>query len=737
MKKNTHEPSKSDRPPSLTPHHRTCPLCEAICGITVEVQRGKVRSIRGDKDDPLSQGHVCPKATALADLHDDPDRLRQPMRREGARFVPISWPEALEEAASRVHDLQQRHGRDAIACYLGNPNVHSLGAMMFGPLLVRSLRTKNRFSATSVDQLPHMFAAYHMFGHQLLLPVPDIDRTHFMLMLGANPLASNGSLMSAPGIQKRLQAIVDRGGEVVVMDPRRTETAHAATEHHAIRPGSDALFLLSLLHIIFERGAERLTNLEGLVRGMTELKAVAKDFPPSATSAHTGVSEDVLESLATRVINASRAVIYGRMGASTQRFGGLCAWLVYALNVVTGNMDREGGVMFTQPALDPLEAVGGFGVGRGSFGRWRSRVRGLAEFGGELPVAALSEEILTPGKGRVRGLITLAGNPVLSTPNGGKMDQALSTLELMISVDPFINETTRHAHLILPPLSPLERSHYDLALHMLAVRNTAKFSEALFDPPEGALDDGQICLGIARRLATLRGGRLNQEAIQLAVLERVSVERLLDLGLRMGPYGAKATVWKDGLTLKKLRENPHGLDFGPLRPCLRERLPRKHPLVNVAPERMLEDVARLRRSMDEPRTEFLLIGRRHLRSNNSWLHNSERLMKGRNRCTLLMHPDAAARAGVKDCAVVRLESRVGSLQVVVEISNDIMPGVVSLPHGFGHQREGVRLRVARAHAGVSVNDLTDDAELDTLTGNAVLNGVPVSIRSPADVYPPP
>jgi len=710
-------------------HHCTCPLCEAMCGISVELEQGKVRSIRGDKDDPLSQGHICPKAAALADLQSDPDRLRQPMRREGDRFVPICWSDALDEASWRIHDLQQRHGRDAMACYLGNPNVHNLGAMMFGPLLIRSLRTKNRFSATSVDQLPHMFAAYHMFGHQLLLPVPDIDRTEFMLMLGANPLASNGSLMSAPGIRKRLQAIVDRGGEVVVMDPRRTETARIASEHHAIRPGSDALFLLSLLHVIFERNAERLAHLEDLVHGMAELKSVAKEFPPSSTSAHTGVPEAVLESLASRLINARRAAIYGRMGASTQRFGGLCAWLVYALNVVTGNMDREGGVMFTQPAVDALEPVGGFGVGRGSYGRWRSRVRGLPEFGGELPVAALSEEILTSGKGQIRGLITLAGNPVLSTPNGAKMDRALSSLELLISVDPFINETTRHAHLILPPVSPLERPHYDLALHMLAVRNTAKFSKALFDAPQGGLDDGQIQLAIARRLATLRGGRLNKEAIQLTLLERVNVERLLDLALRAGPYGAKTNVFKDGLTLKKLRENPHGLDFGPLQSCLRQRLPRKHPLVNLAPERMLADVERLRRSMNEPRSELLLIGRRHLRSNNSWMHNSERLMKGPNRCTLLIHPEDAARAGVKDGGLVGLESRAGELQVVVELSNDIMPGVVSLPHGFGHQREGVQLGVARAHPGVSANDLTDDAEVDELTGNAVLNGVPVSIRT--------
>ncbi|MCA9534735.1 MAG: molybdopterin-dependent oxidoreductase [Myxococcales bacterium] len=715
-----------------TLHHRTCSLCEAMCGITLEVHANKVLATRGDERDPFSQGHICPKATALSDLHDDPDRLRQPMRRERGGFTPISWDEALNEAAERIHGLQQRHGNDAMAAYLGNPNIHNMGAMLFGPVILRALRSKNRFSATSVDQLPHMFAAYHMFGHQLLLPVPDVDRTDFLLMLGANPLASNGSLMSAPGIRRRLDAIRARGGEVVLMDPRRTESARSASEHHFIRPGSDALFLLSLLHVVFARDAVKLGNVQGLTRGLDELRAVAKDFSPAFTAVHTGVSVVALESIASRLLAARRAAVYGRMGASTQRFGGLCAWLVYALNAVTGNLDREGGAMFTQPALDSLKAAGGFGVGRGSHGRWRSRVRGLPEFGGELPVAVLAEEILTAGTGQIRGLLTMAGNPVLSTPNGAQLDRALAKLDLMISVDPYINETTRHAHLILPPLSPLERPHYDLALHLLAVRNTAKFSEPTFTPPAGALDDWQVHVGIARRLAALRNGRLDKEVLRLRALETTGPERMLDVGLRMGPYGSGANLLRDGLTLKKLRENPHGEDFGALQPCLRERLPDAHGYVELAPAPMIADLERLRASMGEEAQTLQLVGRRHVRSNNSWLHNSERLMKGRDRCTALLNPVDAARAGVAQGAQVTLRSRTGEITLSAELTDDIMPGVVSVPHGFGHARDGVQLRVASEYAGVSVNDLTDELLLDTLTGNAVLNGVPVELSLAGD-----
>ena len=701
-----------------------------MCGVVVEIDGPHVLRIRGDEDDPFSRGHICPKATALADLHTDPDRLRTPMRKGRNGFESISWETALDEAAERIHGLQERHGRNSMSVYLGNPNVHNLGSMLFGPVFIRSLRTKNRFSATSVDQLPHMFAAYHMFGHQLLLPVPDIDRTDCFVIFGGNPLASNGSLMSAPGVKKRLDAIRERGGDIIVLDPRRTETAsRVATEHHFVRPGTDALVLLSVAREIFRRRAVDLGHVRHLVQGLTALERATEEFSAEATAPHTGVSAETIGHLVDKLLGAKRAIVYGRMGASTQRFGGLCAWLLYAINALTGNLDREGGVMFSKPALDSLAAVAGFGVGRGSFGRWRSRVRELPEFGGELPVSALAEEILVEGEGQIRGLVTLAGNPVVSTPNGAQMDQALDSLELFIAVDPYLNATTRHADLILPPVSPLERSHYDLALHLLAIRNTAKFSDPAFEPAPGALDDWQIQAGIARRLLALRHGRLSSEVLRLRAFEKLGPERILDAGLRIGPYGARQGLL-DGLSVAKLRANPHGIDFGAHTRCLEERLPKNRDYIDLAPKPMLEDLDRVRAVLrgDAPTEgELLLIGRRHVRSNNSWLHNSERLMKGKNRCTALLHPDDAAREEIASGDAIEVTSRVGSVTIEAEVTDAMMPGVVSIPHGFDSRREGVELSVAASHPGTNANDLTDEREIDELTGNAVLNGVPIRI----------
>ncbi|MCA9528862.1 MAG: molybdopterin-dependent oxidoreductase [Myxococcales bacterium] len=723
-------------------HFRTCTLCEAMCGLRIETRDEEVRDIRGDPDDPFSRGHVCPKAAALADLHTDPDRLRAPVRRTAGGWEAVPWEAALDEVADRLHATQTAHGLDAVAVYLGNPNVHNLGAMVFAPLILRGLRTKNRFSATSVDQLPHMLASYLMFGHQLLLPVPDIDRTDYALVLGANPIVSNGSLMSAPGIRDRLSRVRARGGRIVVVDPRCSETARVADRHLFIRPGTDALFLLSLLEVVFERGA-RLGRLAPLCERLAELRAAAAAFPPERTAPHTGIAPDALRTVAAELLATRAALVYGRVGACTQEFGGLTAWLIDALDLVTGHLDEPGCMMFAKPAVDPLVELGGLGVGRGSYRRWHSRVRGLPEFGGELPVAALAEEVLTPGDGRVRALITMAGNPVLSTPNGRQLDRALRSLDFMVSVDCYVNETTRHAHLILPPVSPLERPHYDLALHLLAVRNTAKWSPPLFDPPAGSKDDWQIAIALHRRLMARRYGRRSAEALKASLLERLGPERVVDLGLRLGPYGrgcgALPSRRRRGLSLRALRDAPHGVDLGPLVRALPGRLPKRPPLgpgkprryIDLAPQPMLDDLRRLAaRYPDGQRAEptTVLIGRRQLRSNNSWMHNSARLMRGADRCTLLVHPDDAAPLGLNDADAVEIRSRVGAVVAPVQITRDIMPGVVSLPHGFGHERDGARLRVARAHAGVSVNDLTDDAMVDALSGNAALSGVPVEVR---------
>jgi len=707
----------------MTEHFRSCPLCEAMCGLAIETDGERVVSIRGDREDPFSQGYVCPKGPALAGLHADPDRLRAPLKKEGGRFVECGWEEALELAAEGIHRVQEAHGRDAVAMYLGNPTVHSLPAALFAPMLMRALKTKNKYSATSVDQLPHHLAAHFMLGHQFLLPIPDIDRTDHMVILGANPLASNGSLMSAPDVKRRLKAIQERGGKVVVIDPRRTETAKVADAHCFIRPGTDAWLLAAILHVALRAG-RGLGHLEGHVEGMDALREAMEPFTPERAAERTEIDEDTLVSMANELCAAERAVVYGRFGCSTQEFGGLCQWLIQAINLVTGNFDRPGGAMLTTPAVDAVNAPLGFGIGRGSFGRWSSRVRGLPEHNGELPVAVLAEEMLTEGEGQVRALITSAGNPVLSTPNGGQLDRAIAGLEHVVCVDFYVNETTRHASVILPPPSPLERPHYDVAFHHLAVRNTAKYAPPLFAPK--GMPEHRILIELVERLERRRGTLTAGKRVRYAAMKRLGPEAIVDLGLRLGPHGARAWPPRRGLSVSALEKRPHGVDLGPLESQLPGRMKPWREKLDIAPKRFLEDLPRLEGSGGRVRG-LSLIGRRHLRSNNSWMHNVPKLMAGKPICTLLMHPEDAEARGIDDGDEVEVRSRTGAVTVPVELTEDVMPGVVSLPHGFGHDREGVRLEVARAHAGASLNDLTDDRRVDALSGNAVLSGIPVEV----------
>jgi anaerobic selenocysteine-containing dehydrogenase len=721
--------------PVVRTHFRACHLCEAMCGIAIDVDDGgQITRIAGDKDDPFSAGHICPKAVALKDVHYDPDRLRRPLRRTTSGWQEVSFEEALQEAAERLHAIQTAHGKNAVATYLGNPTVHNHGATVFSQVLLKTLRTRSRYSATSVDQLPHMLASYLMFGHQLLLPVPDVDRTQFFLMLGANPLASNGSLMTAPGIERRLRALRARGGRLVVVDPRRTETAAMADSHLAIRPGTDALLLLAMLHQLFAEGRVEPGRLASCSDGLEEVGRLVASFAPAAVAAATGLTADAIRGLARDFSDGAPAVAYGRVGTSTQEFGGLCAWLVNVLNVVTGNLDRPGGAMFTHPAVDVLALADRLDQ-RGHFDKGRSRVRGLPEFSGEYPVATLADEIETPGEGQVRALVTFAGNPVLSTPNGRRLDRALGQLEFMVSIDPYLNETTRHAHLLLPPTSALEHSHYDLVFHALAVRNTVRHSPPLFEKPSGALDDWEILLELATRIETARGQRLTA-GLKRRLLRTLGPDGLVEMLLRLGPYGT-LLPFGPGLTLRSVRRAAHGLDLGPLRPALPERLGTKNRRISLCPARLVADLDRLRARQEALASSngLLLIGRRDLRTNNSWMHNSERLVKGQDRCTLLMHPQDAEARGLRDGASVRITSRAGSVVAPLEASDAMRPGVVSLPHGFGHGREGVRLRVAAAHAGASVNDLTDEQLVDGLCGTAAFSGVPVEVaaeQAPAD-----
>ena len=688
----------------MTTHYRTCPLCEAMCGLAIEVEHGAVTSIRGDADDPFSRGHLCPKGVALQDIHTDPDRLRQPMQRTADGWQRIGWDHAFDLVSQRLREIQERYGHDAVAIYQGNPSVHNIGTALFSPLFTRALRTKNRFSATSVDQLPHHVVCYLMYGHQLLIPIPDINRTQYLLMIGANPAVSNGSLMTAPDIKKRLKAIQQRGGTVILVDPRRTETAAYASEHHFIKPASDGLFVAALINTILHENRANPERLASFTTGLDQLETLLAPFTPEVVADHTGIPADTIKRIAREFAASPSAVCYGRIGVSVQEYGTVTQWLIQVLNLITGNLDRAGGAMFTTPAIDTLMAGG-----KGSIGRYHSRVRGLPAFGGELPVVTLAEEILTAGDGQIKALVTSAGNPVLSTPNGTQLDRALEQLEFMVSIDFYLNETTRHADVILPPTAPLEHDHYDVAFHVLAIHNTTKYSPAIFAPADDTRHDWQIFQALTDRLT---GGDGSQPAIPPAFM--------LDQGLQIGGYN---------LTLEQVASNPHGMDLGALQPRLPDRLFTKNKQINLCPELLVSDLARLEAMLNAPASDSLqLIGRRQLRSNNSWMHNSQRLVKGDDRCTLLINPHDAQQHGVSDGQTVQVRSRVGSITATAEISDAIMQGVVSLPHGWGHGRNGVQLSVAQDHAGASINDLTDDLRIDPLSGNAALNGLAVEIE---------
>jgi anaerobic selenocysteine-containing dehydrogenase len=699
----------------------TCPLCEAACGVVVEVSDGRIHSIRGNDDDVLSRGYICPKAAALTDLHYDPDRLRAPVIREGSGWREASWDEALDQAADGLIQARRRHGRDAVGIYYGNPVAHNLGLMTHALPFARALRTRNVYSASSADQLPQMLAAFRMFGHFALMPVPDLDRTDFLLIFGANPVVSNGSLMTAPNMRKRLDALRARGGRVVVFDPRRSETAVASDVHVACRPGSDALLLAALLHVVFERKWDRLGRLAAQVKRVDELAAFVGTVSPERVADRTGVSAETIRRIAADFARATRAACYGRVGICTQQHGTLAAWLVQALNLVTGRIDDVGGMMLPTPAVDSVRILTRLGL-RGTYDRWRSRVRHLPEFCGELPVATLADEVEADDGDHIRALITIAGNPVLSAPSGRRLDRAFGRLDHVVSIDPYLNETTRHADVILPPAPPLSRAHYDLALSAFFVRNVAKYSEPVVPRAPSERHDWEIVAALAGRVLAPRPFR------RMAVrgMSALRPERLLAPLLRFGPYR---------LGLRKLRESPNGVDLGPLEAGRIARLVATDDgQIDAAPEDFLRAArAHLFSQADRGDTEeLLLIGRRQLRGNNSWMHNLPRLMKGPDRCTLLMHPTDATSRNLATGDMVQLGAEAGTVTVPVEVTDEVRCGVVSLPHGWGHDRDGIRLQVAQEHAGVSINDVTSDRHLDTLSGTAAFNGLPVSVRRVTD-----
>ena len=742
--------------------YRTCPLCEAGCGLEITLTRGDdgaehVKRIRGDRDDVFSGGFICPKGSTLGHLHDDPDRLRRPVVKRDGEFVEVDWDEAFATIEAGLLPILTEHGRNSCAIYLGNPGAHSLAPLFYNRTLISALGTGNRFSASTVDQRPKELSASMMFG-SVAVPVPDLDRTDFLVMLGANPYASNGSLCTAPDFPGRLERIQARGGTIVVVDPRRSETAERADRHLAIRPGGDAHLLAAVANVLINDRVSGPGPLAEHTAGLDELEAALAGFTPEAVEEACGIDADAIRALAHDLATAPTAAVYGRIGTCTQEFGTLASWLVDVVNLLSGNLDRVGGAMFAKGAVGQPSTKGAPGSGRGfRMGRVVSRVAQRPESLGEFPVTALPEEIETPGEGQVRALVTVAGNPVSSNPNSERLDAALASLEFMVAVDPYVNETTRHADVILPPPSAIEKSHYDLALLNFAVHNVANYSPPVIDKPADQPEEWEILLRLA---AVVSGAGIdgdidgmdnliakafvesaardphgkvyerNPDELMSMTEGRRGPERLLDIMLRTGPYGDGFGDEPDGISLSTLEANPHGVDLGPLEPGrIPDLLRTPSGKIEAFPEQMRTDIERLRANLDRDHGEqMVLVGRRHVRSNNSWMHNVRVLMKGRNRCTLQVHPDDAERLGLADGSPARVASRVGAVSIDVEVTDGIRPGVVSIPHGFGQNLPGVQLRVAQEYRGVNTNVLTDEQFFDPVSGNIALNGVPVTVE---------
>ncbi|KPI18206.1 Nitrate reductase [Actinobacteria bacterium OK074] len=733
---------------------RICPLCEATCGLVLAVDDGRVGGVRGDRDDVFSRGFICPKGASFGAADADPDRLRTPLVRKDGELREATWDEAFDAVAAGVRGVVERYGPDAVGIVLGNPNVHTMAGALYPPLLLAGLRTRSFFTASTLDQMPKHVSSGLLYGDALAIPVPDLDRTDHLLLLGANPLESNGSLCTAPDFPGKLKALKARGGTLTVVDPRRTRTAKLADRHVAVRPGTDALLLAALVCVLFDEHLVDVGELAPHVQGVGELGAALRDFSPEAVGDACDVPAGVIRELARELAAAPTSAVYGRIGSCTVPHGTLASWLVDVLNILTGNLDRAGGALFPLSATD--KAPRAAGPGRGfALGRWRSRVGQHPEAKGELPLAALAEEIDTSTvEGEpIRAVIAVAANPVLSAPDGDRLDKALDALDFMVSVDPYLNETSRHAHVVLPPPPPTQAPHFDFALNALAVRNQVRYTPAPLPLEPGRMAETEILARLVLAATGMHGAE--PAAVDALVVEQTlgkavadprspvhgrdpgelanqlngdgGPERRLDLMLRLGPYGDGFGARADGLSLAKLLAHPHGIDLGPLEARLPGLLKTRSGKVELLPEPIADDLPRLRRALRERAEGLVLVGRRHLRSNNSWLHNVPALTGGSNRCTLHIHPEDAARLGLVDGDPVRVKGAGGAVTAPVEITDGIRRGVVSLPHGWGHDRPGTRMAHAAQDPGVNVNQLLDGSLLDPLSGTAVLNGVPVEL----------
>ncbi|MEU1005578.1 molybdopterin oxidoreductase family protein [Streptomyces tibetensis] len=730
---------------------RICPLCEATCGLTLTIEGTRVTHARGDRDDVFSRGFICPKGASFGAVDSDPDRLRTPLVRRDGELCEATWEEAFDAVAAGVRPVVERHGPNSVGVVLGNPNVHTMAGALYPAVLLAGLGTRSVFTASTVDQMPKHVSSGLLFGDANAIPVPDLDHTDHLLLIGANPLESNGSLCTAADFPGKLKALKARGGTLVVIDPRRTRTAKLADRHVAVRPGTDALLLAAMARVLFDEG---LVEPTPHVQGIEELSAELAEFTPEAVAEACDVEAGVIRTLARDLAAAPTAAVYGRIGSCTVPHGTLASWLVDVLNILTGNLDRPGGALFPQAATDKTPRPAGPGRGF-ALGRWRSRVSGHPEAKGELPLSALAEEIdtLTEEGEPVRALIAVAANPVLSAPDGDRLDKALDSLDFMVSVDPYLNETSRHAHVVLPPPPPSQSPHHDFAFNTLAVRNQVRYTRPAIPLEPGRMAETEILARLILAVTGMQGA--DPAAVDQMVIDQTlgkavkdphspvydsdprelagrltgdtGPERRLDMMLRLGPYGDGFGARPDGLGLEQLLAHPHGIDLGPLRPRLPQPLKTRSGQVELLPGPIADDLPRLRAALAERPEGLVLVGRRHLRSNNSWMHNVPALTGGSNRCTLHLHPEDAERLGVEDGAAVRVKGAGGEVVAPAEVTDTVRRGVVSLPHGWGHDRPGTRLGHASKEPGVNVNQLLDGRLLDPLSGNAVLNGVPVEV----------
>ncbi|MFN8159440.1 MAG: molybdopterin-dependent oxidoreductase [Solirubrobacterales bacterium] len=709
-----------------------CRVCEPFCGMVATVEDGRLAKLRPDPEHPLSAGFACPKGIAMTGVQSDPDRVLHPLRRAGGgSFERVSWEAALGEIAERLDRIRSQHGGESIGWYMGNPGAFSYSHPIWSKGFIDALGSSHYYTASSQDVSNRFAASHFLYGSPFLVPIPDLERTDLLLLVGANPLVSHGGVMSAPRIKDQLHAITARGGRVVVVDPRRSETA-AAFEHLAIAPDADAWLLLSLLAVIFEEGLEDVEALRSQTAGAEALRALAAPHPPEATERRTGIGAAEARGLARDLAAAERAAVYGRTGSCLGRHGTLVSFLLDALNAVTGNLDSPGGAMFGDPPLDFEGIVHRLGLA--TYARVRSRVGGFPEVLGSLPASLMAKETTTPGPGQLRALFVSAGNPVLSVPNGPELVEAMERLDLCVAIDLYVSDTARHADFVLPATTMYEREDLPLPFLGLFTKPFITFTEAVVEPSGEARQEWEIIEDISRRIGVVPSSIPLARLLGRAGL-RLSPRTLVDLLLRTGPKGDLFGLRRGGLSLAELRRNPHGvvlaehLRAGVMKGKLRTRDRR----VRLDVPEIRDEVGRLAaRPESGAEMPLRLIGLRELRSHNSWMHNAALLMRGGREHSARIHPEDGAAAGVEDGAACRLVSAHGAIQTVARLTDEVTRGTVAVPHGWGHSGGW---QIANEAGGANVNELvsSEPEDLERLAGMAFMNGVPVRLEAVAAV----